>query len=582
MIRSILTPLVYTICIFFGQFCSAEYFYIYEWPDYLADVYPPPGSTLDAAAAYSHDFYDNGGAGKMIDGDFGMFSTWQFSLFKNLMSRLRVSEFRTRDPSRASAFIIPYDAGVHSFIDHNTGKPRLASPHGWRAIDLLTQAKRQHPEVYWKSNGHDHFVIFSVTCYQKVGIGTKEFFMGICENCTVLTIESTPAGYPIPGRNKKLWHALPYPSSYHYWEGQVSAPWTLRPRHILSIFIGSVKTQTAASNALRRALYAQCQSVAGNVCQWFETTHADTEVITQSQALTLYRHTQYCLSPPGDSLTRKSIFDSYLSGCVPVIFAKGTLLQYNWHLPHADLLATTVYIPKNDILGGKVNFLDVLRAIKPEQLLAMQQRIKEIAFRLQYSVVPTRYQEWSSSNKGGNVSSGGWDGGAVVWRPPREDAVDIVIDHILSRSSIEPVEGFAEDELRARQEEQKHIMTKSEDYMGTSGAVAVGEVGTERGRAIGRGSELWGGAGGGEGGGEQQDGPLLSAGGGDGGEHLQLSRKWHLGRDNEGRASGTTGKGRGKGWGVGAGARMKRNHDDGGVGSGKMGKKRARGRGQGL
>ena len=47
-----------------------------------------------------------------------------------------------RDPNKASAFIIPFDAGVHSYIDHRTGKPRLASPHGWRAIELLKQAQK--------------------------------------------------------------------------------------------------------------------------------------------------------------------------------------------------------------------------------------------------------------------------------------------------------------------------------------------------------------------------------------------------------------------------------------------------------
>ena len=45
-----------------------------------------------------------------------------------------------RDPKLASAFIVPFDAGVHSYIDHRTGKPRLASPHGWTAIQLLKEA----------------------------------------------------------------------------------------------------------------------------------------------------------------------------------------------------------------------------------------------------------------------------------------------------------------------------------------------------------------------------------------------------------------------------------------------------------
>ena len=36
-----------------------KYFYIYEWPSELDDVYPPPGAVLDKKASYSHDFYDN-------------------------------------------------------------------------------------------------------------------------------------------------------------------------------------------------------------------------------------------------------------------------------------------------------------------------------------------------------------------------------------------------------------------------------------------------------------------------------------------------------------------------------------------
>ena len=69
--------------------------------------------------------------------DLGLFQTWQFSLYKNTFARLRTSKARTLDPKEASAFIIPFDLGVHSYIDHNNGLPRLASPHGWMAQSLL-------------------------------------------------------------------------------------------------------------------------------------------------------------------------------------------------------------------------------------------------------------------------------------------------------------------------------------------------------------------------------------------------------------------------------------------------------------
>jgi hypothetical protein len=93
-----------------------KYFYIYDWPMPLRDVYPPPGAVLHEKASYDHDFYENDGFGKTLDRQQGLFATWQFSLFKNLMARLRVSEYRTLDSTKASIFIIPYDMGVHSFI----------------------------------------------------------------------------------------------------------------------------------------------------------------------------------------------------------------------------------------------------------------------------------------------------------------------------------------------------------------------------------------------------------------------------------------------------------------------------------
>ena len=92
------------------------------------------------------------------------------------MSRLYNSRFRTDDHNKATAFIIPFDAGVHSFIDHRNGRRRLASPYGWTAIKLLQEASRS--PIIWKNQGHDHFVIFSLTEFTMTGIGVKEFWMG--------------------------------------------------------------------------------------------------------------------------------------------------------------------------------------------------------------------------------------------------------------------------------------------------------------------------------------------------------------------------------------------------------------------
>jgi hypothetical protein len=77
------------------SFISAK-FYIYEWPSEFDDVWPPENSILSNKSGYHHEFYPNSGAGKLIDSDSGLFQTWQFGLYKNTMTRLRLSSLRTR------------------------------------------------------------------------------------------------------------------------------------------------------------------------------------------------------------------------------------------------------------------------------------------------------------------------------------------------------------------------------------------------------------------------------------------------------------------------------------------------------
>jgi len=54
------------------------------------------------------------------------------------------------------------------------------------------------------------------------------------------------------------------------------------------------------------------------------------KVVNSTSQMLLFQRAQYCPAPPGDSVTRKSLFDSLVSGCVPVLFAKASLRQYLW------------------------------------------------------------------------------------------------------------------------------------------------------------------------------------------------------------------------------------------------------------
>ena len=189
---------------------------------------------------------------------------------------------------------------------------------------------------------------------------------------------------------------------------------------------------------------------------WYTAAHSCTGVLNQSAAVQHYRRSTFCLAPPGDSLTRKSLFDSYLTGCIPVLFARASLTQYSWHLSPEEIEASTVYIPKLDVINGAVKFMDVLKAIRPEAISRKQRVIEQLAPRLQYSMVPKSHPappKGSASNPN-------------PWIAPFPDAAEVTIDHILDSRTIEPVTGFSAAELREMQVRQRRRMETDPDYMG--------------------------------------------------------------------------------------------------------------------
>jgi len=84
------------LCVALRSVSGDAAFYIYEWPTELGDVYPPAGAVLDKNSKYDHTFNLNNGAGELLVPEVGLFQTWQFSLYKNALSRLMVSKYRTR------------------------------------------------------------------------------------------------------------------------------------------------------------------------------------------------------------------------------------------------------------------------------------------------------------------------------------------------------------------------------------------------------------------------------------------------------------------------------------------------------
>jgi len=84
---------------------------------------------------------------------------------------------------------------------------------------------------------------------------------------------------------------------------------------------------------------------------------------------------EFCLQPPGDSPTRRSLFDSLIAGCIPVLFNLFTAYyKYLWHLP-VNESSYSVYIAEETVEEKNINVIEALQKIPEEQRKEMRKTI---------------------------------------------------------------------------------------------------------------------------------------------------------------------------------------------------------------
>jgi hypothetical protein len=162
----------------------------------------------------------------------------------------------------------------------------------------------------------------------------------------------------------------------------------------------------------------QCQDHAH--CHWkkIEHTSKDSSI---GDFLSVYRHSTFCLCPPGDDPARKAVFDAIVSGCIPVIFHVHTLYnQYPWHIGEEAALDISVLMPGMKVKNNQMRFMDVLMQIPPEVVRAKQRKLAELAPRVQYAMPPP-------SNLTDIFDETPWD-------PPFKDAADLILDGMFDRT----------------------------------------------------------------------------------------------------------------------------------------------------
>lgn len=392
-----------------------EYFYMYDLPEEFWWRWPVNGTekvcTENGYLSNVHAEYS--GIGVPIIPEDGLFLTWHFSMFSSLYNRFKRSSRRTKDPSKASMFIIPYDLGLDGYLDPNTCANRRSCTNGLVGKLRIFLAKMPY---FARNNGADHVLLWSLGQYHPWPRSACDtFMMQDCAKCTLSCywMDHTKA--------ENRFVSMPFPAAYHYWDGIKNLPWNTSlasQRNMTAVYLGSTLTLNPWHTKIRRAMAAQCNVSVH--CHWKKIAHSSIDN-SIGDLLSVYKKAVFCLCPPGDDPARKAVFDAIVSGCIPVIFEVATLYnQYPWHIGEQAALDVSVYIPGGAMRSGKIDFMSVLMAIPSEVIRKKQQALAELAPRVQYAIPPyhllrDKYDE-------------------TPWDPPFKDAAEIALDGFFERT----------------------------------------------------------------------------------------------------------------------------------------------------
>ncbi|KAG0453201.1 hypothetical protein HPP92_025865 [Vanilla planifolia] len=289
------------------------------------------------------DYFSNDGMGLSVPGlGPGWHRTHQYSLEPIFHSRVLRHPCRVTDPTRARLFYVPFYAGLDVLRWHFVN----ASGDAKDALGAeLVHWLEARPE-WARRGGVDHMFVLGKISWDFRRAGGESW------GSSFLSLPQMQAPYKFL-IERQPWEAneigVPHPTHFHPRSDEDVATWQARvngaARVTLVSFAGAGR-QGSPAGSIREALIKQCSeaAAAGN-------------------------------APPGDSPTRKSVFDGMVAGCIPVLFDPFTAYyQYPWHLPK-DHRRYSIYVEQKEVTEGRVDVVERLKAVTPAEREEMRRYI---------------------------------------------------------------------------------------------------------------------------------------------------------------------------------------------------------------
>lgn len=339
------------------------------------------------------DYFTDGGMGKPIENFYEhCYQTHQYALELVFHSRISRHPCLVSNPGEANLFYIPYYGGL-DVIRWNLRKNISNEKRDELALELVNWLQGQ---PWWRRNrGRDHVLVLGKISWDfrrwkdTDTWGSRLLHLPEMKSITKLLIERNPLDMDEIG--------IPHPTFFHprsdndIWQWQIGISKSQRP-HLIS-FAGAPRPKMTEN--IRSILIEQCSS-RPEACKFLNCN--SNVCLSPESTVKLFMKSEFCLQPPGDSPTRKSVFDSLIAGCIPVLFNPFTAYyQYPWHLP-ANQSSYSVYVPEESVKQREINVIEVLQKIPDEQRKEMRKTIiQEIMPGLVYGDPESRFDEFQDA-----------------------------------------------------------------------------------------------------------------------------------------------------------------------------------------
>ncbi|XP_074270355.1 xyloglucan-specific galacturonosyltransferase 1-like [Silene latifolia] len=312
-------------------------------------------------------YLSNDGIGEpLLELGNGWYNTHQYSLEPIFHSRVLNHPCRVKTAEEANLFYVPFYGGLDVLRWHfknvsNDLKDALSH-------ELVDWLKSQSS---WRRNfGLDHVLVLGKITWDFRRSGNGTWGTGLLgldglDRVFKLLIERHPWEINEVG--------VPHPTHFHPRSDKeiLDLQAQLRRTHRVN-FISFAGASRNSSESIRSRIIDQCTSTPDK-CTFLDCENQ--ACFSPVPVIKLFMKSEFCLQPAGDSPTRKSLFDSLVAGCIPVLFNPLTAYyQYAWHLPE-DYRKYSVYIDQDDIRSSKVNVVEVLVKIPLKEREKMRKYI---------------------------------------------------------------------------------------------------------------------------------------------------------------------------------------------------------------